>query len=242
LQSALATAFGCAALACGPSFMPRAVDTSGPAVDGTGGGEGGRRDPAMGFANPGGMWMPSQMAQHAQQLRELGLAIDPAAFGDPTGQPLGAVVYLGGCTGSFVSPEGLVITNHHCVTRALQENSTGDRNLLEHGIVANSRAEEQWVGPTGRIYVTRAIREVTGQIRQGLAAIADPKQRHGTIEQRGKEAIARCEQGRPELRCRLASAFGGGQWWLMEQLELRDVRLVYAPPDGVGNYGGETDN
>jgi hypothetical protein len=240
-RSVMAALSLCAAAACGPSFMPRAsgdLATASTAADPALA----SRSAAAAFANPGGMWMPSQMAQHAEQLRELGLVADPEAFTDPTAHPLGAVVWLGGCTGSFVSPEGLVITNHHCVTRALQENSTKERNLLEEGFVARTRAAEQWVGPTGRIFVTREIRDVTAAMRAGLEATPDPKARHDLIETRTKETLARCEKGRPGIRCRLASAFGGGQWWLMEQLELRDVRLVYAPPDGIGNFGGEKDN
>src|SRR5687768_10331339 len=81
------------------------------------------------FESPGGMWIPSQLgASHAETLNKLGLEIDPAQLSDPMGYPLGAIISLGGCSASFVSPDGLVATNHHCVTGALQYNSTPQQN------------------------------------------------------------------------------------------------------------------
>ncbi len=71
-----------------------------------------------------GMWMPQQIPALAAKLRALGFAGDPKSFADLTGQPMGAIVSLGGCTASFVSPDGLIVTNHHCVTGGLQFNST----------------------------------------------------------------------------------------------------------------------
>src|SRR5690606_24658522 len=87
---------------------------------------------SSGFENPGGMWMPTQMADHKETLTGLGLAYDPMNLTDPTAQPLGAVVSLGGyCSASFVSPTGLLVTNHHCATGILQHNSTPEKNLLK---------------------------------------------------------------------------------------------------------------
>src|SRR5688500_104037 len=82
------------------------------------------------WENPGGMWMPSQLAAQADTLKKVGFTIDPAALTKPTEFPLGAIVWLGGCSASFVSPDGLIVTNHHCVTGALQFNSKPDQNLL----------------------------------------------------------------------------------------------------------------
>src|SRR5262245_49321273 len=85
------------------------------------------------FENPGGMWMPHQIAAHAAQLKSLGLEIDPAALTDPTSNVLGAIVSLGGCSASFVSSEGLLVTSHHCATGALQYSSTPQQNVLKDG-------------------------------------------------------------------------------------------------------------
>ena len=194
------------------------------------------------FENPGGMWMPHQLTAHAAKLKELGLAIDPAALTDPTSGVLSAIVSLGGCSASFVSPDGLVATNHHCATGALQHNSSPSQNLLENGWLATTRAEEKNNGPQARIFVTRAVTDVTPKVTDGIAKLADDRLRFKTIEKRQKELVAACEKGHAGLRCSVASFYEGAQHYLIEQLEIRDVRLVWAPPAGVGNYGGEIDN
>jgi hypothetical protein len=188
------------------------------------------------------MWMPHQVAGHAAKLKELGLAIDPAALSDPTSGVLSAIVYLGGCSASFVSAEGLIATNHHCATGALQHNSSPAANLLKDGFLAKNRAEEKSNGPQARIFVTQKVSDVTPKVRDGLEAIADDTARFKTLEKRQKEIVSTCEKGRPGIRCSVASFYEGSQFYLVEQLEVRDVRLVWAPPAGVGNYGGEIDN
>src|SRR5690349_3215487 len=99
------------------------------------------------FDNHGGMWMPSQVPLKAAELKSLGLAIDPALLSDPKSSLLSSIVNLNGCSASFVSKDGLVVTNHHCATGALQKNSTPTENLLKTGMLAKTRAEERSSGP-----------------------------------------------------------------------------------------------
>jgi hypothetical protein len=188
------------------------------------------------------MWMPEQLGPQAETLRSLGMEIDPAALADPKSAVLGAVVSLGGCSASFVSDEGLIITNHHCVLGPLQGNSTPKENLVRDGFVARNRADERWAGPTARVYVTQSLRDVTAPVTEGLAAVKDDIARRTKVEERQKALVAECEKGRPGIRCSVAEYFGGGQYRLVEQLEIRDVRLVFAPHDQIGSYGGEIDN
>jgi hypothetical protein len=196
------------------------------------------------FANPGGMWMPSQMTLpgHAETFAKLGVQIDPKVLADPLAAPLGAIVRLGGCSASFVSPDGLVLTNHHCVQTALQVNSTPESNLVENGFLAKTRADERPAGPAERVYVAQAFTDVTAAVREGLDAIADPVARKETAEQRIKEQLATCERDRPGIRCKVAPYFRDGLYILIEEVEIRDVRLVYVPSRSIGNYGGEVDN
>jgi hypothetical protein len=187
-----------------------------------------------------GKWMPQQVPALADRLRALGFAGDPQAFADLAGQPLGAIVFLGNCTASFVSPDGLVVSNHHCVAGSLQYNSTPDRNLLADGFLARTREEELWNGPGSKLWVTVSFKDVTEAVTSGIDAKLDDLAREELLERRVKERTAACEAG--GLRCRVTSFFEGLQYWEIAELEIADVRLVYAPAEGIGDFGGETDN
>ena len=198
--------------------------------------------PAPRFVNPGGMWMPSQMPAHVALLQKLGIDIDPALLADPASPLLQAIVSLGGCSAAFVSAEGLLITNHHCARRALQYGSTPERNLVDLGFLARTRAEEKWNGPAARAHVTQKSEDVTQAMTAGLDGIQDDARRQDEIEARQKKLVAECEGGRAHVRCRVASFFDGALWLRIQSLELRDIRLVYAPNAGIGWFGGDTDN
>jgi hypothetical protein len=187
-----------------------------------------------------GMWMPQQIPALAARLRAMGFTGDPKAFADLTGHPMGAIVSLGGCTASFVSPDGLIATNHHCVTGSLQFNSTPQRNLLRDGYLAKTREEELSSGPGARVLVTASVTDVTQAITGNLDPNLTDRQHFDAIERRIKERVAACEKS--GQRCTVASFFEGLKYFEIAQLELRDVRLVYAPHEGIGVFGGETDN
>ena len=188
-----------------------------------------------------GMFTPEQIPGIAGDLRATGLELDPDALADLTAFPMGAVISLGGCTASFVSPQGLVVTNHHCARGSVQFNSTPENNYLEDGFLAASMAEELPAAPGSRVYVTRAVTDVTEQVTGGLDPALDPRERVARIEQRQKELIRECES-EPGHRCQAASFFGGLQYKLIKRLEIRDVRIVYSPADAIGKYGGDIDN
>ena len=187
-----------------------------------------------------GMWMPSQLPQLAKELKAAGFRGDPAGLADLTKYPMSAVVSLGGCTASFVSPQGLVVTNHHCALGAIQLNSTVEHNLIEDGFIAASMADEPSAGPAARIWVTVGFDKVTDRI------LADAGGKTGraffdAVEAAKKAAIAACEQDAGH-RCSVASMYYGREYYLIKQFEVRDVRLAYAPPRAIGNYGDEIDN
>jgi len=196
------------------------------------------------YQDPGGMWMPSQMTlpQHVENFQKMGVKLDAKALADPLSDPLAGVVSTGGCTASFVSPDGLIVTNHHCVQGALEINSTPDKNLVETGFFAKTNADELSAGPAQRVTVVQAYKDITHDMRDGLEKIKDPVARKEELEKREKQQIAACEKDRPSIRCQVSSFFHGGEYQLIEMLELKDIRVVYAPARSVGDYGGEVDN
>jgi hypothetical protein len=188
-----------------------------------------------------GMWMPQQLPQIAKELKAAGLKLDPATLTKLAEFPMGAIVSLGGCSASFVSPQGLVATNHHCVYASVAHNSTPERDLLANGFLARTLAEELPAAPGSRVYVTKAVTNVSRQVITPAVAKMTGKQRSDAIEKNQKDLQAACEQDAGH-RCTVSSYYGGLEFYLIKQLEIRDVRLVHAPPAGVGKFGGDTDN
>jgi hypothetical protein len=133
-----------------------------------------------------GMWMPQQLPQVAKELKAAGLKLDPASLTKLTEFPMGAIVSLGGCSASFVSPQGLVATNHHCVYGSVAYNSKPERNLLANGFLANTLAEELPAAPGSRIFVTKEVTNVSDKIISKDVAKLEGKKRVDAIEKTPK--------------------------------------------------------
>ncbi|MGH8083183.1 MAG: S46 family peptidase [Lysobacter sp.] len=187
-----------------------------------------------------GMWMPSQLPDLARQLRAAGFKGNPGDLAELTRAPMNAVVKVGGATGSFVSGDGLVLTNHHVAFGVIQYNSKPERDLIGNGFVAADRAAELPANPDFRVLVTTGFDKVTDRI------LKDARGKHGrayfdAVDAASKVLVAECER-EAGYRCSVANMYYGTDFYLIRQLELRDVRLVYAPPTAIGNYGDEIDN
>ena len=185
-----------------------------------------------------GMWPPDQAPGIGATA---GLALDPAVLGDPGGHPLGAVVQVGGyCSASFVSPDGLIATNHHCVQEFLQVASSAEHNYAFDGYVAKSRQDELSGGPDASVFLVERIEDVTQPVKEAADAAKDDLARSLAIEQVEKDLVARCEKAADQ--CYVTAYAGGQAYKLVHRRELKDVRLVWAPPMGTGQFGGEIDN
>ena len=214
------------------------------------------------FPPTGGMWLPRQIPSLEERLRSYGLEIDPDELADPTSSTLEAIVSLGGCSGSFVSPNGLIITNHHCVESylsyiteqdkaALQEQNRqriakglppieADIDYMRDGYDAR-KGGERFTGPESRVFITFEQVDVTQRMTNGLADIADPLKRFDELERREKQILKEAESD-PNIRAEVKFFFRGEKFMLIRKRKLKDLRMVYAPPKAVGYFGGDERN
>jgi hypothetical protein len=188
-----------------------------------------------------GMWMPGQATEIARPLKEAGLKVEPKALADFAAPPMSAIVSIGGCSASFISPKGLVATNHHCTYGTIQYNSKPGKDLLTDGFVAKTLKDELPAAPGTRVFVMEELRDVTAEMTNGVTGDLSGRARFQRLEDNRKAIIAACELN-PGRRCDVRTYYGGALYMLQRQMEVRDVRLVYAPAGSVGNYGGEVDN
>ena len=188
-----------------------------------------------------GQWQPYQMTQLKPELKRIGIAIPAEKLADLSKHPMSAIVSLGGCSASFVSEAGLIVTNHHCAYSAIQRNSTPEHNYIVDGYLAQTRAQELPGGPNMLVYVTDKVENVTGRVLKGVTPSMSGKQRHDAVEKSIKALIAECESDK-FYRCSVPAFHRGLEYYRIRQIMLRDVRLVYAPADMIGNFGGDIDN
>lgn len=187
-----------------------------------------------------GMYPISEL--YKLNLKSKGLKIDPKAIYNPNGIGLiDAVVQLSGCTGSFVSKDGLIITNHHCAFGAVQAASTKENDYVTYGFLAKVREEEiQARGISARIL--ESYKDVSQDVLGVLSEKMDLADRTKAIEKKIREIVAEAEKKYSGKRAEVSEMFAGKTYVLFLSTVLRDVRLVYVPPRSIGEFGGENDN
>ena len=188
-----------------------------------------------------GQWQPYQLPQLKSELKRVGIAIPAEKLADLSKHPMSAIVSLGGCSASFVSDAGLVVTNHHCAYGAIQRNSTPEHNYIANGFLAKSRAEELPGGPNTLVYVTDKVENVTSRVLKDVTPSMSGKQRSEAVERSIKALIAECESDK-FYRCSVPAFHRGLEYYRIRQMMIRDVRLVYAPANSLGDFGGDIDN
>lgn len=175
-------------------------------------------------------------------LNEKGLKISVDEVYNPNGVSLvDALVKIGGCTGSFVSNEGLIITNHHCVFGIVSGVSTVENNYLDNGFLAKTREEEiPAKGVSCRI--TDSYEDVSAEVLEAANSTQDISQRTTTISNKIKEIVKREQEKDSTITAEVSEMFVGEQYILFRYKTINDVRLVYVPPRTIGEFGGESDN
>jgi hypothetical protein len=187
-----------------------------------------------------GMYPLSEI--HKLNLKKKGFKISATDIYNPNGISLvDASVNVGGCSASFISAEGLIITNHHCVFGAVQQVSTVQNDYVTNGFVARTRDQEiPAKGLTARII--DSYRDVSAEILAGITDTTDPVERTKIIEKNSKTVITAAEQSKQGVTASVAEMFAGKTYVLFIHKTIKDIRLVYVPPRSVGEFGGENDN
>ena len=187
-----------------------------------------------------GMYPLSEI--HKLNLKAKGFKINAKDIYNPNGISLvDASVNVGGCSASFVSDEGLIITNHHCVFGTVQQVSTVQNDYVTNGFIARTREQEiPAKGLTARII--DSYRDVSKEILAGISDTTDPVERTKIIEKNSKSIVAEAEKKQPGMTASVAEMFAGKTYILFIHKTLKDIRLVYVPPRSVGEFGGENDN
>jgi len=175
-------------------------------------------------------------------LKKKGLKIDIKEIYNPKGVSLiDAICEVGGGTGEFVSADGLILTNHHIAFTAVTAASTAERDYLKNGFTAPTRAEEI----PAKDYVCRITEDyedVSSKILEGISAETPPVERNKLIIERMNSLAKQKHAGRQNIECEVSEMYPGKSYVLFTYRMIRDVRLVYVPPIGIGEFGGENDN
>ena len=174
-----------------------------------------------------GMWLPSLIKERVKDMRRKGFKLKADDVYSTTKPSLKDAVmqFGGGCTGEFVSAEGLLLTNHHCGYASIQKLSSVEHDYLTDGYWAKSRAEELHV-PGLTISILEKMEDVTDRIAAG---------------ENKESIIAEASKGKG-CRASIESMYYGNQHYLFVYRVYSDVRLVGAPPSSIGKFGGDTDN
>jgi hypothetical protein len=187
-----------------------------------------------------GMWLLSQIDQ--LDLKNKGLEIETSEIYNPDKPALyQAVLQLGGGSASFVSPDGLIITNHHVAFGALQRASSVENDYISEGFLANARTEEiRAEGYQARLLTD--MTDVTDKIMKATKGIEDPAERDKKVKEKIGKMTEAIEKKGDDVDVYIAEMYNGRQYIQFVYKVFKDIRIVYAPPSSIGNYGGDIDN
>lgn len=190
-----------------------------------------------------GMWIPMLIEQlNIRQMQDMGLKLTAEEIYSVNKSSLkdAIVQFGGGCTAEIISPEGLLLTNYHCGYGAIQRLSSLSRDLLHDGFWATSKETEL---PAPGLTVTLLVRmeEVTGRVLQGVTETMSQLERNQRIRQNIADIEKEAVSG-TGYEAKVRPFYYGNQYYLFVNEVFRDIRLVGAPPSGIGKFGGDTDN
>ena len=189
-----------------------------------------------------GMWIPMLLQRNEAAMQKAGMHISAKDIYDINNASLKDAVLLfgGGCTGEFVSHEGLVLTNHHCGYSYIVKHSTVEHDYLTNGFWAMTREQEI---PCPGLTMTRLVymQDVTKEVLDGVTEGMSEGDRETTIENNIKAVSAKATEG-THYTAVIKPFYYGNQYFMYVNEVFTDVRLVGAPPSNIGKFGGDTDN
>lgn len=191
----------------------------------------------------GGMWIPSLLeGMNEREMQQLGSKMTAKDIYDVNNSSLkDAVVHFnGGCTSEIISPNGLLLTNHHCGFGAIQSHSTLEHDYLKDGFWAKNY-EEELANPSMDVTFIKRIDDVTLEVFNGVTAAMDDASKMKIINQ-NIEKVAKTAQKEAWQNANIKSIYNGNQYLLFVTETFNDVRLVGAPPSSIGKFGADTDN
>jgi hypothetical protein len=188
-----------------------------------------------------GMWLLSQIKDLKLEQKGFQISADEIYNHDKPAIA-NTIVWLGNCSSSFVSGEGLLLTNHHCAYGALQRNSAKDSiDYIKNGFLAHGRSQElPAIGQNA--YVLESVKDVTAEVIASAKDIEDIAEKEKAIEQKIAQLEKAAEGDREDLLCQVATMYNGKQYIQYLFKKYQDIRIVFAPPEAIGKYGGEIDN
>lgn len=190
-----------------------------------------------------GMWLPYQInKQSLAEMQSLGLKLSAEQIFDLNQPSLKDAIlqFGGGCTAEIISPEGLVLTNHHCGLSFVQKLSSIENDYLKDGFWAYDKSQEL-PNPTLSVLSLTYVEDVTDDIMQNITDNISEMQREELIAENMNNIIEK-RKGERNVKVEVVPFYSGNQFILFEYNEYKDVRLVVCPPWGIGKYGADTDN
>ncbi|HMJ26572.1 MAG TPA: S46 family peptidase [Pyrinomonadaceae bacterium] len=190
-----------------------------------------------------GMFLPDKLDQlPLKKLQQRGLKIPITDIYNPNGPSIkDAIVIVDGGTGEFLSADGLLLTNHHVAFDALVSASDPSKDYAANGYLAKTRSEEMPAkGYTAQI--AQEIKDVTADVLSGVTDAMPPAERNATIAGKTRAIAAAANKPEAGVTASVLPLNEGLSYYLFTYLELRDVRIVYAPPKNIGFFGGDPDN
>ncbi|MFP4293768.1 MAG: S46 family peptidase [Cyclobacteriaceae bacterium] len=199
----------------------------------------------IGMTADEGMWLPSQIKQLMlyEQMKELGLELSPEDIYDINNASIkDAIVAINGgsCTGEIISPQGLMLTNHHCAYGVVQALSSVENDYLSDGFWAMSQDEEMRVEDYRVSFLIR-MEDVTTRFQEAMSDDMSAQQRQAIIAELSNQ-IAEEAQAETGYEASVKSFYSGNEFYLFLYEVFNDVRLVGIPPESIGKFGGDTDN